>query len=99
MIIPFTQYLLPNGRTRSVEWETTSHEQEIKARALLDAKARFECEMLQTGQVSLTCEIDDNNGETQTLAHEICANNPEVVEAVGRLVESAHNKLIENSSV
>lgn len=97
--IPFTQYLLPDGRKRPVKWECTSHEQEIKARALLDAKAYFECEMLQTGDVSLTCEIEDNEGETQTLAHEICANNPEVVEAVARLVERAHEALLEGQNV
>lgn len=94
MLIPFTQYLLPDGRKRPVKWECTSHEQEIKAQSLLDAGAIFECEMLQTGQVSLTCELKDNDGEMQTLAHEICANNPEVVEAVARLVESAHEKML-----
>lgn len=92
--IPFTQYLLPDGRKRAVRWECTSHEQEVKARALLDAKARFECEMLQTGDVSLTCEMDDNEGETQTLAHEICTNDKAVVEAVARLVERAHENFI-----
>ena len=94
MLIPFTQYLLPNGRTRTVNWECTSHEQEIKAQSLLDAGAKFECEMLQTGQVSLTCELKDNTGEMQTLAHEICANDPEVVKAVAHLVESAHEKML-----
>lgn len=95
--IPFTQYLLPDGRKRAVKWECTSHEQEIKARALLDAGAIFECEMLQIGNVSLTCELKDNEGEMQTLAHEICENNPQVVDAVARLVEAAHEKLIANS--
>lgn len=97
MMIPFTQYLMPDGRKRPVKWEATSHEQEVKAQALLDAKAYFEVEQLQTGDVSLTCEIVDNQGETQTLAHEICANDPAVVEAVARLVERAHEALIENS--
>lgn len=95
--IPFTQYLLPDGRKRDIKWECTSHEQEVKARALLDAKARFEAEMLQTGQVSLTCEITGNDGEDHTLAHEICENNPQVVEAVARLVETAHDALIEGT--
>lgn len=97
--IPFTQYLLPDGRKRPVRWECTSHEQEVKARALLDAKARFECEMLQTGQVSLTVEMTDNEGEDQTLAHEICENNPEVIEAVARLVERAHENFINQSPI
>lgn len=98
MLIPFTQYLRPNGRKRDVKWEVTSHEQEVKARALLDAKAYFECEMLQTGDVSLTCEIEGNDGEVHTLGHEICANNPEVVEAVARLVERAHETLLAGSA-
>lgn len=97
MLIPFTQYLRPNGRTRAVKWECTNHEQEVKAQALLDLHAVFECEQLQTGDVSLTCELKDNEGEMQTLAHEIVPNNQEVVEAVVRLVERAHKTVIENS--
>ena len=97
--IPFTQYLLPDGRKRPVRWECTSHEQEVKAHALLDAKAYFECEMLQDMHtISLTCEIDDNEGEIQTLAHELVPNNAEVIEAVARLVERAHERLIEGQS-
>lgn len=95
--IPFTQYLLPDGRTREVKWECTSHEQEIKARSLLDAKARFEAEILQTGEVSLTCEITGNDGEDHTLAHGICPNDERVVDAVARLVETAHDALIEGT--
>lgn len=94
MNIPFTQYLMPDGRKRPVTWEATSHEQEIKAQALLDAKAYFECEMLQTRDISLTCEIEDNDGETVTLAHELCPNDEAVVKAVERLVERAHEALI-----
>lgn len=96
--IPFTQYLLPDGRTRPIRWECTSHEQEVKARALLDAKARFEAEILQTGLISLTVEITGNDGEDHTLAHEICPNDQRVVEAVARLVETAHDALIEGAN-
>lgn len=96
--IPFTQYLLPDGRQRPVRWECTSHEQEVKARALLDAGARFECEMLQTGQVSLTVEMLGNDHEPHTMAHEICDNDPQVVQAVARLVESAHETFINQSN-
>lgn len=93
--IPFTQYLLPDGRTRPITWECTSHEQEVKAKALLEAKVRFESEMLQTGQVSFTVEITDNQGEEQTLAHEISANDESVIQAVEQLVNRAHDALIE----
>lgn len=98
MLIPFTQYLLPDGRQRSIKWDCTTREQEIKAQALIDAGAVFEAEMLQTRDISLTCELKDNSGEMQILSHEICANNPEVIDAVARLVENAHEKLIKNSN-
>ncbi len=94
MNIPFTQFLLPDGRQRPVMWECTSHEQEVKARALMDAGARFECEVLQTGAVSLTVEIVDNDGEDQTLGHEICPNDEKVIQSVAKLVERAHEALI-----
>lgn len=99
-LIPFTQYLLPDGRTRQIKWECTSHEQEVKARALLEAKAYFEAEMLAySGDISLTCEIKGNDGEMHTLAHEICENNPAVIKAVERLVERAHEALVAQSNV
>lgn len=94
MQIPFTQYLMPDGRTRPVFWECTSHEQEVKAVALLEAGAKFEAEMLQTRDISLTVELEDNEGEMQTLAHEICPNDERVIEAVARLVERAHDALL-----
>lgn len=97
--IPFTQYLLPDGRTRPIRWECTSHEQEVKARSLLDAGARFEAEMLQTGQISLTVEMVGNDGEPHTMAHEICTNDPAVIEAVARLVENAHEAFINQSPI
>ena len=97
MLIPFTQYLRPNGRTRDVKWECTTHEQEIKAQALLDLHAVFECEQLSTGEVSLTCEIKGNDGEMHTLAQVISENNEIIVQAVASLVEQAHDALLENS--
>lgn len=92
--IPFTQYLRPNGRAVPVRWECTSHEQEIKARALIDAGARFEVEQLQTGEASLTVEMLATDGEPRTLAHEVCPNDKAVIDAVVRLVEKAHESFI-----
>jgi hypothetical protein len=51
--IPFTQYLLPDGRTRPGAVERSGDIEE-KARRIIDAGFRFEAEVLRTGEVSLT---------------------------------------------
>jgi hypothetical protein len=59
MRIPFTQYLLPDGRTKAVYFETDEEVGE-KAKALLEKGCHFDVEILTTGVVSLTCEKDEN---------------------------------------
>ena len=90
---------MPDGRKRQVFWECTNREQEIKSRALLDAGAKFECEMLMTGQMSATIEMKDNEGEMQTLAHEICENTEAVINAITRLVERAHESMLKRAQI
>ena len=84
--IPFTLYLLPNGRqvqtSIEVPDEISAMAQEIRARG-----NRFECEILTTGQVSLTVH---NNQTEEDTAIEICANGPEVIKAVEKLVRTAY---------
>lgn len=93
--IPFTQYLRPDGRQRQIHWSCKTNEQEIKARALVEAGARFDTEVLQTGEVSLTCEMLGNDGEPHTIGHELAMKNDEsVIEAVAKLVERAHETFI-----
>jgi hypothetical protein len=82
--IPFTQYLLPDGRTRPTAFDAPD-DVAARARAIIAAGHRFECEVLTTGEVSLTIH-DVENGED--LAIEVVPNGPEVPEAVVRLVES-----------
>ena len=96
--IPFTQYKRPNGHKHSLTWECTSYEQEVKARALLEARASFDIEMLSDGTISMTCEVVGNDGDTHTLAHELCANGPDVVTSTERLVTSAHEQLLAGSN-
>lgn len=86
-MIPFTQYLRPNGRTRPMTIDRPAAIEE-KAHALIDLGARFEIEELMTGQVSMTCELDDETDpeELHVLGHEICANGPSVIEAVDTLI-------------
>lgn len=88
MSIPFTQYLRPDGRQRPVFHQTTL-ETEAKAKALIGRGAHFDIEELINGTISMTCEIEDEGGETVILAAETCANGPEVVAATIRLVDRA----------
>ena len=80
--IPFTQYLLPDGRKRAVEF-SVSGEEAIIARRVLDKGLRFEAEVLTTGEVSLT--IFDPEKE-EDVAIEVVPNGPEVPKAVSALV-------------
>jgi hypothetical protein len=92
MGIPFTQYMLPDGRKVPVSVERPA-EIEGMAQQFIEMGGRFECEMLSTGQISLTavCEID---GEEQDAEIEICANGPSVPDAVDRLVRSAFSHVV-----
>lgn len=92
MEIPFTQYLLPDGRTKKVLTDCPEGK-EAKVQALLDNGAYFEAEILTTGEVSFTCEVDvPGTNETLVLAHEMCPNGPEVLEAIPRLIDTAYGK-------
>ena len=81
MAIPFTQFLIPDGRTREVSI-ARSKEVERKAQQILAAGFVFECEHLSTGDVSFTI----TDGAKGDVAVEICPNGPAVPEAVDRLV-------------
>jgi hypothetical protein len=97
--IPFTQYVLPDGRRRAVRIER-SVEVESLARSLVEWGVHFDAETLRTGDVSLTAEFDEDDERaerlgTPVLAIETCANGPAVQEAVDRLVRAAHLRLTE----
>lgn len=87
-MIPFTQYLRPDGRKKETGIERPE-EVEALAHSFIEAGGKFEAEVLSDGQVSLTAcqEID---GEWQDVAIEICANGPGLPETVDRLVHSLH---------
>jgi hypothetical protein len=84
MSIPFTQFLMPTGRPKRIEIDRPLATEILAAQLIADGY-RFECEILSTGQVSLTCEDDDD----ETLAIEVCSNGPDVPLAVDRLVSAA----------
>lgn len=84
MSIPFTQYILPDGHKRPEHIERSA-EVEALAQQFIASGGRFECEVLSTGQVSLTAvkEVDD---EDQDIEIVICQNGPGVGEKVDELV-------------
>lgn len=91
-MIEFTQYLLPNGEKRSVFFEAPSGIDDL-AKRIVNRGGRFEIEILRNDHVSITCEIDDNNGETRLLAILVVPNGPAIVEHVHRVVKNAASAL------
>lgn len=87
MPVPFTQYLLPDGRKRSTSIEMPP-EIEALAKEIIGAGAHFDIEVLQTGVVSMTCEKGD-----KVLSIELSVNGLEIVEHTTLLVQKAHARL------
>lgn len=88
MKIPFTQFLMPDGRQRPMIIDRPDDIGE-KAKQLIDSGCRLEIEMLQTGKISMTVERDRSDGEIDLLAQEICSNGPPVPIAVDKLISEA----------
>lgn len=82
-MIPFTQYLRPNGRPVPVEIDRPP-EIEAKAEAILAKGLIFECEHLSNGYASFT--ISDPE-EGVDLAIELCPNGPDVPATIDRLIQ------------
>jgi len=83
-MIEFTQYLRPDGRTRTVTIERPKDIEDL-AEELRTIGARFEVEQLPMGDVSLECLLGDPE-EPKVLGHEIAQNGPEILDAVDKLV-------------
>lgn len=85
--IPFTQYLLPDGRQRRVA-APVSAQIASAAERFIESGGWFEAEILTTGHVSLTaCKVVDH--ESRDVEIEVVPNGPEVSVAVERLVRKA----------
>lgn len=84
MAIPFTQYLLPDGRRAKQAFDAPPAVEAL-AKAFILSGGRYECEVLTSGQVSLTA-VKTVNGEPQDVEIEICENGPAVPAAVESLV-------------
>jgi hypothetical protein len=86
-MIPFTQYLRPNGEKRPTSIER-SPEIEALAHKVIAAGGKFECEELMNGICSFTC-IGIINDEQQDIAIQLCPNGPKVPETVDQVVREA----------
>jgi len=80
--IPFTQYLLPNGRAEQISIMMSQKIADI-AHKIIEKGNRFEAEILTTGEVSLTIH---NIEFEEDVAIELCENGLEVYGAVERLI-------------
>lgn len=87
MSIPFTQFLKPDGRKRSVEIDRPAKIEDMATKLYL-AGYRFEIEVLQTDEINM--ETLDSQGEL--VCGEICANGPPVEQAVDRMITNAYGK-------
>ena len=79
--IPFTQFIPPHGKRRETSFEVSPAIHE-KAMRLIAYGLRFECEILSTGEVSLTL-TDPVEGD---LDIRVVENGPLVRDAVESLV-------------
>ena len=83
MSIPFTQYLMPDGRTTEVTIDMPANVEQA-AHALIAKGCHFDIEMLSTGLISMTCEKDDD-----LISIEVCSNDERVVAGVEKIVKAA----------
>lgn len=87
MSIPFTQFLRPNGQKRNIEIDMEKDLEKL-AHELISNGYKFEIEELSTGAIHMDCSRVDE----EPLAVELCVNGPPVVEAVKKLILSAHDR-------
>ena len=79
-MIPFTQFLLPNGQKRQGNFERPKHIEDM-ADFCINKGARFTAEMLQTGHISLACEFEDED-----ITIELSFNGKEIMDSIDKLV-------------
>ena len=90
--IPFIQYLQPKGRRKRQFYFLKDEDVFNKAREVIEKGGRFEAEVLTIGNcVSFECVNRRDTDETWAL--EVCVNGPAVVEAIERLVNTAHARV------
>ena len=81
--IEFTQYLLPDGRKKIIHILRPDHIAAYAQHIEADGH-RFECEILRTGEVSLTIHHIDDEEDRDI---EVVPNGPEIPKAIDRMIE------------
>jgi len=87
MSIPFTQFLLPNGRRKEVSIERPSNIEDL-ALKVINAGGRFTCEV-RNGIVSVACEYEDED-----VAIELSSNGPKLLLAIDKMIKDAANIIL-----
>lgn len=87
-MIPFTQYLMPLGRTMTNKISRPA-DIEALAQKFIEAGGRYEIEMLSVGLISLTAAAIVNGEDTDVVGPLLCQNNEEVPLAVDELVHKS----------
>lgn len=96
MSIPFTEYRLPRGTRHHQEIERPDDVEVLAHRLILEG-FEFTVELLNTGIVSMTCERDTPDGETEVIGHVLAPNNPLLEMKVDELVKGAYQRFTKKS--
>jgi hypothetical protein len=84
--IPFTEFVLPDGRQEGGGFNRPDNVAD-KADAIREAGYRFEIERLRTGHISMTIAGYCPQAEEETdVAQRVVPNGPEVLEAVDSMI-------------
>jgi hypothetical protein len=97
-MIPFTQFLRPNGRRKEDGIERPAEIEEM-AQQIIAKGYRFEAEVLMTGHVHLDCcgpNPSDPNEDIQVTSV-VSKNGPEILDKVDELVRTAHERIMEKT--
>ena len=85
--IPFTQYLLPDGRKKEIEIERPKDIYK-KAMSIIEAGYWFEIEVLSTGHINMTISDDEDDYDM-----EIAINALGVSLAVDKMINHFYNSM------
>ena len=88
-MIPFTQYLRPNGTKHSIEIDRPQETESLATKLRLIHNCIFEAEVLLTGEVVLYCVTAEND----QISIKIVKNGPDVLEAVDFIIKDAYKKI------
>jgi hypothetical protein len=68
-LIPFTEFVLPDGRRRALQWHTKDRALAAKADAIITNGFTFEIERLRGGVISVTITHENGGDMSHVLSH------------------------------